>query len=140
LARFVAAQREVYDQALREIRGGRKRSHWMWFIFPQYEGLGFSSTSQKYAIKSSAEAEDYLRHLVLGSRLTECAQAVLGVEGRSAREIFGSPDDMKLRSSMTLFASVSPAESVFERVLDKCFQGQRDSRTLSLLGEAPRVS
>ena len=115
LSRFVEAQDQDYDQALSEIRRGRKQSHWMWYIFPQFDGLGFSAISRRYSIKSRAEAEAYLRHPVLGPRLIECAEAALGVEGRSAFEIFGSPDDMKLRSCATLFARVSPAGSVFER-------------------------
>src|SRR5947207_5156541 len=94
LNRFVQAQDGVYDRALSEIRSGRKRSHWMWYVFPQYEGLGFSSTSRRYSIKSLAEAKAYLAHPILGPRLLECAEAVVGVEGRSAHEIFGSPDDM----------------------------------------------
>jgi uncharacterized protein (DUF1810 family) len=133
LSRFVQAQENDYNQALSEIRGGRKQSHWMWYIFPQFDGLGFSSTSRRYSIKSLAEAEAYLSHPVLGPRLIECAEAVLGVEGRSAFEIFGSPDDMKLRSSATLFACVSPPGSVFERLLRKYFQGERDGKTLNLL-------
>src|SRR5436309_9839639 len=108
LSRFLQAQENVYQQALSEIRSGRKQSHWMWYIFPQYDGLGSSATSRRYAIKSVAEAEAYLRHPVLGPRLVQCAEAVLGVEGRSASAIFGSPDDMKLRSCATLFARVSP--------------------------------
>ena len=136
LNRFMEAQKDDYEQALAEIRGGRKRSHWMWYIFPQLDGLGFSSTSKRYSIKSIAEAEAYLAHPVLGPRLIECAEAVLGVEGRSALEIFGSPDDLKLRSCATLFASVSPAGSVFDRLLDKYFEGQRDEKTLDLLGTA----
>jgi uncharacterized protein (DUF1810 family) len=137
LSRFVQAQEDDYDQALSEIRSGRKRSHWMWYIFPQYAGLGFSATSQWYAIKSLAEAEAYLRHPVLGPRLTECAEAALRTEGRSAFEIFGSPDDMKLRSCATLFAQVSPAGSVFHLMLDKYFRGEPDGKTLRLLGIAP---
>jgi uncharacterized protein (DUF1810 family) len=138
LARFVQAQEGDYERALSEIRSGRKRSHWMWYIFPQYDGLGFSPTSRRYAIKSLAEARAYLGHPVLGPRLVECAEAALGVEGRSAYEVFGSPDDMKLRSCATLFARVSPAGSVFQRLLDKYFQGQPDARTLRLLGIAPQ--
>jgi uncharacterized protein (DUF1810 family) len=134
LARFVRAQEPDYDQALSEIRGGRKRSHWMWYIFPQFDGLGVSSTSRQYAIKSVAEAEAYLRHPVLGPRLLESAQAVLGVEGRSALEVFGSPNDMKLRSCATLFSCVSPAGSVFEQLLDRYFGGERDDKTLRLIG------
>ena len=109
----------------------------MWYIFPQIEGLGFSSTSRRYAIKSLAEARAYLAHPVLGPRLRQCAEAALHVEGLSAREIFGAPDDMKLRSSATLFASVSPDGSVFHRVLDRFFHGEHDSRTLSLLARDP---
>ena len=136
LSRFVEAQDDVYAEALAEIRSGRKRSHWMWFIFPQVAGLGFSSMSRRYAIKNLGEAEAYLKHPVLGPRLIECAEAALGVEGRSALDIFGSPDDMKLRSSATLFALVSQPGSVFARLLDKYYQGQRDPETLRLLGRA----
>jgi len=139
LSRFVQAQEDDYERALAELRGGRKRSHWMWYIFPQIDGLGFSSTSRRYAIKSVAEAEAYLSHPVLGPRLVECAEAVLRVEGRSAFEIFGSPDEMKLKSCVTLFACVAPAGSVFDRVIDKYFQGQRDGKTLRLLGIAPEA-
>jgi len=133
LARFVEAQEHDYAQALSEIRSGQKRSHWMWYIFPQFDGLGSSSTSRRYSIKSVAEAGAYLRHPILGPRLVESARATLGVEGRSALEVFGSPDDMKLRSSATLFASVSPAGSVFEQLLDRYFGGEPDDRTLQLL-------
>jgi len=136
LDRFVQAQAEDYERALAEIRSGRKRSHWMWYIFPQFEGLGFSATSKRYAIKSAAEARAYLGHPVLGPRLRECAEAVPRVEGRSASEIFGSPDDLKLRSCATLFAHVSGAGSVFDRLLTKYYQGERDSKTLRLLGVA----
>jgi uncharacterized protein (DUF1810 family) len=137
LNRFAQAQEGDYARALAEIRSGRKRSHWMWYIFPQFDGLGFSPTSKRYAIKSIAEAEAYLAHSVLGPRLRECSEAVLGVEGRSAFDIFGSPDDMKLRSCATLFASVSPKGSVFHRLLDKYYHGEPDSQTLRLLGIAP---
>ena len=133
LDRFIQAQRNVYEQALAEIRSGHKRSHWMWYIFPQYAGLGSSPMSQRYAIKSGAEAEAYLQHPVLGPRLVECVAAAIGVEGRSASEVFGSPDDMKLRSSATLFAAVSPPGSVFERLLDKYFDGERDHRTIEIM-------
>jgi uncharacterized protein (DUF1810 family) len=133
LARFTSAQEEVYNRALAEIQSGDKRSHWMWFIFPQVDGLGFSSTAKNYAIKSAEEARQYLTHPVLGPRLLECAAAVLAVEGRSASEIFGSPDDLKLKSCMTLFESVAGPGSVFGRVLDKYYQGQRDTRTHELL-------
>jgi len=134
LSRFVLAQEDDYEQALSEIRSGRKQSHWMWYIFPQLDGLGFSSTSKWYSIKSVEEAAAYLGHPVLGPRLMECAEAALRTEGRSAFEIFGSPDDVKLRSCATLFACVSPAGSVFDRLLGKYYQGKRDGKTLSLLG------
>jgi uncharacterized protein (DUF1810 family) len=133
LARFLQAQERDYERAMSEIRSGRKRSHWMWYIFPQFEGLGFSSTSRHYAIKSLAEAEAYLRHPVLGPRLLQSARAALDLDGRSATEIFGSPDDMKLRSCATLFARVSPAGSVFHQLIDKYFGGERDDKTLALL-------
>jgi uncharacterized protein (DUF1810 family) len=136
LNRFLAAQEDVYDDAVAELRAGRKRSHWMWFIFPQFAGLGFSATSQHFAIRSAAEARAYLAHPVLGPRIVECAEATLSVDGRTARDIFGSPDDLKLRSSATLFASVSPEGSVFHRVLEKYFDGQPDRRTLELLASA----
>jgi uncharacterized protein (DUF1810 family) len=141
LDRFVQAQRNVYEQALAEIRTGRKRSHWMWYIFPQYAGLGSSAISQRYAIRSLAEAEAYLRHPVLGVRLVQCAEAALGIHGRFASEVFGAPDDMKLRSSATLFAAVSPPGSVFERLLEKYFDGERDQRTVQLVadGSQPRA-
>ena len=139
LARFVEAQAHDYATALAELESGRKRSHWMWYLFPQCHGLGSSPTAAHYAIRSLAEAEAYLRHPVLGPRLVECAEAALRVEGLSALEIFGSPDDMKLRSCATLFACVSPAGSVFHRLIDKYFQGRRDGKTLLLLGMAPEV-
>jgi uncharacterized protein (DUF1810 family) len=134
LSRFVEAQQGVYERALAEIKSGRKRSHWMWFIFPQFEGLGFSSTSRLYAIKSTAEARAYLEHPVLGPRLIECATAVLGVQGKSASQIFGSPDDVKLRSCATLFAHVAPATLAFDQLIDVHFRGERDDKTLQLLG------
>jgi uncharacterized protein (DUF1810 family) len=133
LERFLSAQASIYDQALAELRGGRKRTHWMWFIFPQIEGLGHSATSIHYSIKSQEEARAYLEHPVLGSRLRECAEALCALEGSTASDIFGFPDDLKLRSSMTLFAAVSEPASVFVRVLDKYFQGRHDDRTLQLL-------
>ena len=138
LSRFVQAQARDYDQALAEIRAGRKRSHWIWYIFPQFAGLGFSTMSQRYAIGSVDEARAYLAHPVLGHRLVECAEAAVGVERRSALEIFGSPDDMKVRSSATLFARVSPPGSVFERLLERYFPAGPDARTLELTGAAER--
>lgn len=140
LARFVAAQRGSYEHALAEIASGRKRSHWMWYVFPQFAGLGVSATSRKYAIASLAEAEAYLHHELLGPRLVACATAALAVEGRTAHEIFGSPDDLKLRSSATLFAHVSPEGSVFHRLLDKYFDGEPDDATLRLVAASAASS
>lgn len=139
LTRFVRAQENVYEQALAEIRCGKKRTHWMWYIFPQIDGLAFSATSRHFAIKSLAEASAYLDHPILGPRLLECAEAVVGVDGRSAADIFGSPDDLKLRSCATLFACVSPGDSVFERLLRKYYGGGRDDKTLQLLGIEPEA-
>ena len=133
LGRFVAAQADDYDRALAEVRAGRKRSHWMWYIFPQVGGLGSSSMARRYAIGSLDEARAYLAHPVLGPRLVAIAEAALGVAGRSALDIFGSPDDMKLRSSATLFALVAPPDSAFERLLDRYFGGERDGRTVELV-------
>lgn len=136
LDRFVRAQDGTFATALSEIRGGRKRSHWMWYVLPQVAGLGFSAMAQRYAIEGAAEARAYLAHPVLGPRLIECVGAVLQVEGRSAHEIFGSPDDLKLRSCATLFAQVTPPGSVFEQLLEKYFDGASDPRTLELLQTA----
>jgi uncharacterized protein (DUF1810 family) len=137
LSRFLRAQEDVYAQALSEIRGGQKRTHWMWYIFPQLDGLALSPTSKQYSIKSVEEAKAYLAHPVLGPRLRECAEAAVGVEGRSATAIFGSPDDLKLRSCATLFACVSPPGSVFDRLLERFYGGARDDKTLRLLGLGP---
>src|SRR5215472_13031308 len=127
LARFLDAQARDYDRALAEIRRGRKESHWMWYIFPQFSGLGNSATSQFYAIGSLAEARAYLDHRVLGQRLVECADALLAVSGRSAREIFGYPDDLKLHSCMTLFEAVAAKGlSVFHQVIEKYYEGHSD--------------
>jgi uncharacterized protein (DUF1810 family) len=139
LGRFVRAQQGDYAHALSEIRSGEKRTHWMWYIFPQLDGLALSPTSKRYAIKSIEEARAYLDHPVLGPRLLECAEAALRVEGRSAEEIFGSPDDLKLRSCATLFACVSPPGSVFDRLLGKYYRGERDPKTLRLLGTGPEA-
>ena len=133
LARFVTAQAANYETALAEVQAGCKRSHWMWYIFPQIVGLGFSDTTKFYAIKSVAEARAYLLHPVLGPRLVAIAEAALGAEGKTAPEVFGSPDDMKLHSCATLFAHVSPPGSVFHRLLDVFFRGARDPGTLSQL-------
>jgi len=134
LARFIEAQERVYPDVLDELRNGRKRSHWMWFIFPQLDGLGFSPTTKFYAIRDLDEARRYWRHPLLGARLSECSNLVLGVRDRTVSDIFGYPDDLKLRSCMTLFSCVAGPGSVFERVLDYCFDGRRDGRTLELLG------
>lgn len=136
LQRFLDAQEDVFDQALSELRAGRKRSHWMWFIFPQIDGLGFSSTTRYFAIKGIEEARAYLDHPVLGSRLWACAEAVLSLEGRSTAAIFGHPDDLKLKSSATLFACALPPGSVFDNLLEKYYAGSRDDKTLRLLGMA----
>ena len=135
LDRFVDAQAGgVHATALAELRAGRKTSHWMWFVFPQVAGLGSSPTSQQYAIGSLEEARAYLDHPVLGPRLVECAHAVLSHPERTARQVMGSPDDVKLRSSMTLFALVAGPETVFQQVLDTFFAGERDARTTALVG------
>jgi uncharacterized protein (DUF1810 family) len=133
LNRFVEAHERDYSRALDEIRSGRKRSHWMWYIFPQFRGLGFSSTSQHYAIKSVDEAKAYLSHPVLGARLSEICEVLLQIENKTAHEIFGSPDDLKLHSCATLFANVSPPGSVFHRILAKYYAGNLDAKTESLL-------
>ena len=133
LQRFLQAQETVYQRALAELRSGLKQTHWMWFIFPQIEGLGRSETSHFYAVKSIGEARQYLDHPVLGARLVECAEAVLAVEGRSAAQMLGYPDDLKLKSSMTLFEQADGAGSVFARVMDKYFAGERDAATLAIL-------
>lgn len=133
LERFVAAQQSCYECVCEELRQGEKRTHWMWFIFPQVAGLGSSSTSKFYAIQNLDEARAYLAHPILGPRLIECATAALQISSGSATDVFGSPDDQKLRSSATLFAAASAPGSVFERLLDKYFQGQRDERTLERL-------
>ena len=133
LQRFVDAQQPVYETVLSELRDGRKRSHWMWFIFPQISGLGHSVTSQTFALSSLAEAAAYLAHPKLGPRLRECAALVASIEGRSVDEIFDYPDDLKFYSSMTLFAHAAPREPVFAACLEKYFGGQRDPRTLARL-------
>ena len=133
LYRFVEAQETSYANALSEIRAGRKRTHWMWYLFPQFEGLGYSPTTRHFSIKSLREAIAYLEHPLLGPRLAECCESLLSLDGRSARQIFGTPDDLKLKSSMTLFALVSREGSLYERVLAKYFDGQRDDSTLELV-------
>jgi len=133
LERFVAAQEGIYQQVVNELSAGRKRSHWMWFIFPQLAGLGFSAMAQHYAIGSLAEARAYLAHPVLGARLRECSALVLAVQGATVHGIFGSPDNMKFHSSMTLFAQAAPDEALFRDCLDKYFGGVPDQATLDLL-------
>ena len=135
LNRFVEAQESDYGRALKEIREGRKRSHWMWYIFPQIAGLGHSSTARFYAIKGFEEAQAYVGHSILGPRLRECFEAALSVEGKTAEDIFGFPDVLKLRSCATLFMHVSGQASVFEQLLRKHYGGQADEATLSLLNE-----
>ena len=129
LQRFVNAQESIYDDVIAELRAGQKTSHWMWFIFPQIQGLGVSSTSREFAISSTEEAKAYLAHPVLGQRLTECCQLVLQVKGKSARQIFGSPDDMKFRSSMTLFANAAPDVEIFQSALSQYFAAGPDPLT-----------
>ena len=133
LQRFVDAQQQVYDTVHAELSAGRKRSHWMWFVFPQVEGLGFSAMAERYAISGLAEARAYLAHPLLGARLRECCALVLACDGVSAHTIFGSPDDMKLRSSLTLFAQAAPEERLFADCLQKYYGGQPDPATLDRL-------
>jgi uncharacterized protein (DUF1810 family) len=133
LSRFLSAQEGIYQNVLVELRNGQKRTHWMWFIFPQISGLGHSETAKHYAIKSLEEARQYLAHPVLGARLLECAKTVFAIEGRTVSEIFGYPDDVKLRSCLTLFGSVAGPQSIFTKVLDKYFNGEKDGETLRLL-------
>lgn len=133
LQRFVDAQDRIYDTVVDELTAARKRSHWMWFIFPQLRGLGSSPTAVRFAISSADEARAYLAHDLLGPRLRECARMVARIDGRSAEDIFGWPDDMKLRSSMTLFARTADDNADFVAVLDKFYGGQEDPATLALL-------
>ena len=134
LSRFVDAQAPVFDRVLAELRAGHKQSHWMWFVFPQLAGLGRSAMAQRYAISSLDEARAYLAHPVLGPRLRACTRLVLTVQGRSAQAIFGAPDDLKFRSSLTLFAAGAPDETLFSAALDKYFAGTADAATLAKLG------
>ncbi|MFC7473927.1 DUF1810 domain-containing protein [Dankookia sp. GCM10030260] len=133
LERFIAAQDPLLDQVRRELAAGQKRSHWMWFVFPQLRGLGQSAMAHRYGIASLEEARAYLAHPVLGPRLEECTALVNAVQGRGAAEILGSVDAVKFRSSMTLFAAVRPGDSVFRTALDRYFDGAPDPRTLALL-------
>jgi uncharacterized protein (DUF1810 family) len=133
LNRFIAAQQSVYPQVLQELRNGKKTTHWMWFIFPQIEGLGHSSTAKYYSIKSIEEAKEYLMHPILGARLLECSKIILEIENKTADDIFGYPDNAKLKSSMTLLNFVSPEHKEFAEVLKKYFSGKQDEQTLSIL-------
>lgn len=133
LERFVNAQDEVYEAVQAELARGKKTSHWMWFVFPQLKGLGFSSTAQHFGIAGREEAHAYWMHSVLGPRLKECTELVLAVPGKTAREIFGTPDDLKFRSSMTLFGAVAPEEEAFQKALKKYYGGAGDSKTIALL-------
>jgi uncharacterized protein (DUF1810 family) len=132
LERFVQAQNPVYAQVCAELAAGLKTSHWMWFVFPQLKGLGRSAMAQHFGITSRAEAQAYWHHALLGARLKECVELVLAVEGRTALQIFGSPDDLKFHSSLTLFAQAAPDEPVFQRALTRYFDGESDARTLEL--------
>ena len=134
LSRFLKAQEKVYPKALSELIQGHKKSHWMWFIFPQIEGLGSSPTAKFYAIKDLSEAHAYCHHPVLGGRLVECAHALLSHSGKTASDIMGFPDDLKLNSSMTLFSQVKACPAEFTAVIDKYYEGQSDQRTLAILG------
>jgi uncharacterized protein (DUF1810 family) len=138
LQRFVDAQAPVYDTVLAELRAGSKRSHWIWFIFPQLAGLGRSPTAARFAISSLAEAQAYLRHDVLGARLRECARLVNAIEGRSVDDIFGWPDNLKVRSSMTLFARATADNAEFIRLLKKFYAGEEDPATVALLSGRPQ--
>lgn len=131
LQRFVAAQEATYADVIEELRQGRKRTHWMWFIFPQIKGLGHSETARYFAIDSVAEAQAYLAHPVLGRRLRECCRLLAALEGRSAEEVFAFPDNMKFRSSLTLFAAADPQDPVFNECLLKYFRGEPDPATLA---------
>lgn len=133
LKRFLEAQNPLYPRVKAELRSGQKTGHWMWFIFPQLRGLGRSPMANEYGISSREEALAYLQHPILGERLRECTRLVHSVEGRSVNEIFGYPDDLKFRSSMTLFANVSPQDQIFKHALEKFFEGEPDRLTLKLL-------
>ncbi len=135
LKRFIDAQEKDYQVALSEVKNGRKQSHWMWYIFPQIQGLGFSETSKYYAIKDSNEAEEFLKHPVLGSRLVSICNELLKLKYDDANKIFGSPDDLKLKSSMTLFSSLLDTNPVFQSILEKFFSGTKDNKTLRIINK-----
>jgi uncharacterized protein (DUF1810 family) len=134
LERFVVAQAPIYERVRAELTAGAKASHWMWFIFPQLRGLGRSAMAEHFGLAGCAEARDYLAHPLLGARLRDCTRLVLDVSNRTAHEIFGSPDDLKFHSSLTLFAAVAPEEDLFSRALDRYFGGRRDFSTENILG------
>jgi uncharacterized protein (DUF1810 family) len=133
LTRFLDAQKKDYQIALSEIKSGRKKSHWMWYIFPQISGLGQSETSKYFAIKNIEEAREYLNHNILGHRLREISNELLNLKESNAKNIFNTPDDLKLKSSMTLFAQVDKDNSIFEKMLDKFFKGEMDNKTIKIL-------
>jgi uncharacterized protein (DUF1810 family) len=135
LIRFVNAQENIYPQVIAELRNGRKQSHWMWFIFPQIDGLGTSPTAKRYSIKSAEEAIAYLNHPLLGKRLLECFAILMEIQGKTAEEIFGYPDYLKLQSSVTLFSIVNPQEEIFAQVLEKYYKNKKDQRTIDLLNK-----
>lgn len=133
LSRFLKAQDNTYDEALKEIKSGRKRSHWMWYVFPQIRGLGFTDTSKYYAIRDLKEAQEYLEHPILGNRLIEISKALLELKTRDAFAVFGSPDEMKLKSSMTLFSLVPKADPIFKEIINAFYDGEKDESTLQLV-------
>ncbi|MFN8578532.1 MAG: DUF1810 domain-containing protein [Candidatus Sericytochromatia bacterium] len=135
LERFLSAQEQSFDIALKEIKNGKKVSHWMWYIFPQIQGLGFSEISKYYSIRNLEEAKLYLKHNVLGSRLIEISEMLLTIEGKTANNIFGYPDDLKLKSSMTLFKYISPDNSIFHKILDKYFNKEDEYKTLEIINK-----
>ena len=139
LNRFISAQQGVYDRVLTELNNGKKRSHWIWYVFPQFQGLGQSKTSKYYAIKTREEAIAYFNHPILGKRLKECTEAVINIQGKSVSEIFGYPDDRKLKSSMTLFSSIA-SDPLFGLVLDKYFHSEKDEETLKLLKKSVDIN
>jgi uncharacterized protein (DUF1810 family) len=136
--RFLSAQLNIYPQVLKELQNGQKTSHWMWFIFPQIEGLGQSSTAKYYSIKSIDETKQYLAHPILGKRLLECSSILLNINGKTVEEILGYPDNLKLKSSMTLFNLIAPEHKGFAEVLKKYFSGEEDQRTISILQKMKR--
>ena len=135
LVRFISAQNDVYEKILEELRAGQKRSHWMWFVFPQLHGLGESPMARKFSISGLEEAEAYIEHPILGCRLHECSRLVVQIDGASIQQIFGFPDYWKFRSCMTLFGEVHRADKIFNAALEKFFDGERDEKTLKLLAD-----